>query len=159
MSTREVLHAAAANLGPAEATAVVMDSGVENLNSKVDAVFDSSVLQRIIAQIDVSFSNSLIEAWWRTLKHQWLYLHTLDNLATVKRLVGYYVTEHNETIPHSAFQGQTPDEFYFGRRDHVPDELAVRRKMAREQGVASNRSAVCSACSRAAPRADDGVAV
>jgi hypothetical protein len=39
-------------------------------------------LRRVIAQIDVSFSNSLIEAWWRTLKHHWLYLHSLDDLAT-----------------------------------------------------------------------------
>ena len=26
----------------------------------------------------------MIEAWWRSLKHQWLYLHTIDNIATVK---------------------------------------------------------------------------
>jgi putative transposase len=38
----------------------------------------------VIAQIDVSFSNSLIEAWWRSLKHRWLFLHPLDNLATVR---------------------------------------------------------------------------
>jgi malate/lactate dehydrogenase len=46
-----------------------------------------SALRRVIAQIDVSFSNSLIEAWWRTLKHQRLYLHSLDDLATVRRPV------------------------------------------------------------------------
>lgn len=63
-----------------------MDSGVENLNGEVDAVFDGSMLRRIIAQIDVTFSNSLIEAWWRSLKHQWLFRQPLDNLATVKRL-------------------------------------------------------------------------
>jgi hypothetical protein len=32
----------------------------------------------------------------------------LDNLATVKKLVAFYVTEHNGTLPHSAFEGQTP---------------------------------------------------
>ena len=51
-----------------------MDSGVENLNGAVDDLFDTTGLRRVIAQIDVSFSNSLIEAWWRILKHQWLYL-------------------------------------------------------------------------------------
>jgi hypothetical protein len=112
----------------------------------------------VLAQIDVSFSNSLIEAWWRSLKHQWLFLHPLDNLATVKRPVAFYVTEHNQKIPHSAFEGQTPDEVYFGRGGNVPDELAVLRHAARQQCVASNRAAVCDACPRAAPVSDDGIA-
>jgi hypothetical protein len=50
----------------------------------------------------LSFSNSLIEVWWRSLKHRWLFLHPLDNIATVKRLVEFYVTEHNGRIPHGA---------------------------------------------------------
>jgi putative transposase len=158
MNTRDVLNIAAANLDVTTTAAVFMDSGVENLNSDVDEVFEGSTLQRIIAQIDVSFSNSLIEAWWRSLKHQWLFLHPLDSIATVKKLVAFYVTEHNETIPHSAFEGQTPDEVYFGRGAQVPDELAARRHAARQQRVASNRSAACSACPRAAPISDDGIA-
>ena len=75
-----------------------MDSGVENLNGEVDPLFEGSALHRVIAQIDVSFSNSLIEAWWRSLKHGSLFLHPIDNIATVKRLVAFYVTEHNERI-------------------------------------------------------------
>jgi hypothetical protein len=66
-----------------------------------------------------------------SLKHPWLFLHRLDSLATVKRLVAFYVTEHNQKIPHSAFERQTPDEVYFGRGTHVPDELAVLRHAAR----------------------------
>jgi putative transposase len=102
MNTHAVLVRAARQLVTPSRAAVVMDSGVENLNGTVDELFDSSALRRVIAQIDVSFSNSLIEAWWRTLKHQWLYLHSLDDLATVRRLVAFYVTQHDETMPHSA---------------------------------------------------------
>ena len=29
---------------------------------------------------------------------------------TVRRLVAFYVNEHNGVLPHSAFRGQTPDE-------------------------------------------------
>ena len=76
----------------------------------------------------------------------------------MKKLVAFYVTEHNETIPHSAFEAQTPDEVYFGRGAHVPDELAVRRHAARRERVTSNRSTACAACPRAAPVSDDGVA-
>ena len=56
----------------------------------------------------------MIEAWWRALKHQWLFLHSLDSATTVRRLVEFYVQEHNRVLPHSAFRGQTPDETYFG---------------------------------------------
>ena len=125
-----------------------MDSGVENLNASVDELFLDGVLRRVIAQIDVSFSNSLIESWWRSLKHQWLYLHPLDNMATVNRLVEFYVTEHNERMPHSAFDGQTPDEMYFGRGARVPDELAARRQEARKRRLEHNRQQACDRCSR-----------
>ena len=55
----------------------------------------------------------MIEAWWRSLKHQWLFLHSLDSVPTIRRLVAFYVDEHNRVLPHSAFRGQTPDEMYF----------------------------------------------
>jgi transposase InsO family protein len=72
-NTHAVLVRAARQLVTPLRADVVMDSGVENLNGAVDKFFDSSPVRRVIAQIDVTFSNSLIEAWWRTLKHQWLY--------------------------------------------------------------------------------------
>jgi hypothetical protein len=55
----------------------------------------------------------MIEAWWRSLKHQWLFLNSLDSVTTVRRLVAFYVQDHNQVLPHSAFRGQTPDEMYF----------------------------------------------
>ena len=55
-------------------------------------------------------ATAMIEAWWRSLKHRWLFLHSLDSVTTVRRLVEFYVQGHNRTLPHSAFRGQTPDE-------------------------------------------------
>jgi hypothetical protein len=46
-------------------------------------------------------------------EHQWLFLHSLDRVATVRRLVEFYVDQHNRVLPPSAFRGQTPDEMYF----------------------------------------------
>ena len=155
MNTCVVLERAGACLDEPDAE-VYMDSGVENINQQVDEVFDGSAIQRVIAQIDVSFSNSLIESWWRSLKHQWLFLHHLDNLTTLRRLIEFYVVEHNETIPHSAFRGQTPDEMYFGRGDAVPDELAERRRQARTQRVEQNRDTACSTCPRLDPLPSQG---
>jgi hypothetical protein len=35
-------------------------------------------------------------------------------MATLRKLIEFHVTEHNATMPNSAFRGQTPDEMYFG---------------------------------------------
>jgi hypothetical protein len=77
----------------------------------------------------------MIEAWWRSLKHQWLFLHSLDSVTTVQRLVAFYVDEHNRVLPHSAFRGQTPDEMYFGTGDAIPADLTSRATAARWQAV------------------------
>ena len=148
-STCRVLVAAATTMDRAStATAVFMDGGGENVNGVVDRVFDLEPLRRVLAQVDVSYSNSLIEAWWRSLRHQWLYLNSLDSLATVRKLVGWYVHEHNEVLPHAAFHGQTPDEMYFGRGAGVPDQLAQRRLKVRQQRLEHNRQEACSRCPR-----------
>ena len=46
------------------------DAGVENVNAQVDALIHTGVLRRLLAFTELKFSNSMIEAWWRTLKHQ-----------------------------------------------------------------------------------------
>jgi len=83
----------------------------------------------------------MIEAFWRQLKHSWLYLNTLDNLTALGRLIEFYVTAHNEVMPDAAFDGQTPNEMYFGAGDAVAAELAAARKTAREERMKANRAA------------------
>jgi putative transposase len=57
---------------------VLADAGAENVNAQVDALIDTGVLRRLLAFTELKFSNSMIEAWWRALKHQWLFLHPLE---------------------------------------------------------------------------------
>ncbi len=120
-------------------TIVVADSGSENVNGAVDDLLDGEELTRILAQVEVTFSNSMIEASWRSLKHSWLYLHSLDSLASLHRLISFYVRAHNEVMPHSAFEGQTPDEVFFGKGNEVVQELAAARKTVREKRMRENR--------------------
>jgi transposase InsO family protein len=131
---------------PSETTPVVLaDAGVENVNAQVDALIHTGVL-RLPAFTELKFSNSMIEAWWRSLKHHWLFLHSLDNVTTVRRLVAFYVDEHNRVLPHSAFRGQTPDEMYFCTGDAVPADLMSRAAAARRTRMEANRSASCERC-------------
>jgi hypothetical protein len=63
-------------------------------------------------------------------------------------LLEFYVNEYNQRMPHSAFEGQMPDEMYFGRGATIPDELAEKRRDARRRRVEQNRRESCSTCPR-----------
>lgn len=143
--TAELLIGAGVESGH-ETPTLLADGGVENFNSAVDALVESGLLNRLLAQTDILASNSLIESWWRVIKHQWLYLNTLDSVRAVETLVAFYVGEHNSKIPHSAFRGQTPDEMYFGTGDAVPEELEAAKNEARQKRLDANRAAVCPKC-------------
>ena len=99
-----------------------------------------------VVSAEITSSNSMIEAFWRSLKHGWLYLHSLDSFAALRRLIEFYVTAHNEVRPHSAFQGQTPDEIFFGIGDDVAKRLSEARSSARQERMRANRTARCGVC-------------
>lgn len=125
---------------------VLTDGGGKNVNGNVDELISSGLFKRVLAMTEIRFSNSMIEAWWRALKHQWLFLHTLDSVAKVRRLVEFYVAEHNQRLPHSAFRGQTPDEMYFGGGDGIPDQLDTGKRAARQKRLDANRGLACAVC-------------
>lgn len=144
--TAELLTQAASGVNETEPPQVLVDGGVENYNGSVDAAIISLKLKRVLAQTEVSFSNSMIEAWWRVLKHQWLFLNELDSLSKVTRPVAFYVDQHNRHLPHAAFNGQTPDEMYFGTGSAIPEQLSVAGQQARTARREVNLAASCNAC-------------
>ena len=127
---------------------VFVDGGRENYNAAVDEVIESGLLKRVLAQTEIQYSNSLIESWWRVLKHQWLYFHELDSAQAVENLVAFYVEQYNTYLPHSAFQGQTPDEMYYGTGQEIPGQLQEARIAARKSRMESNRSQSCRMCEK-----------
>ena len=143
--TAELLLTASADVVD-ETPTLLTDGGVENFNSAVDKLIESGILSRLLAMTDIMFSNSLIESWFRSIKHQWLFLNTLDTVTAVENLVRFYIAEHNGVLPHSAFKGQTPDEMYFSTGDEVPDELDAAKGAARAQRMEVNRARSCPVC-------------
>jgi putative transposase len=117
---------------------VLADAGVENVNAQVDALIFTGVLRRMLAFTELKFSNSMIEAWWRCLKHQGLF-STRSTASHPSVLIAFYVEEQNRVLPHSAFRGQTLDEMYFGTGDAVPADLRSRAAAARQAREAANR--------------------
>ena len=129
---------------------LLVDGGIENHNSAVDTLVETGLLTRILAQTEIRYSNSLIESWWRVLKHQWLFFNTLDTAASVQKLVEFYVKEYNSQLPHSAFNGQTPDEMYFGTGDDIPKQLEAAKLAARKLRLKTNRELNCQVCVQSA---------
>ena len=143
-TTCEILKEAGKNLD--RAPTVVADSGVENVNARVDQLINDGFVHRVLAQVEISFSNSMIEAFWRSLRHQWLYLHPLDSFTQLEQLIDFYVNKDNTQMPHHAFRGQTPDEVYFDDADCVRDRLTAARHQARRARMEANRGESCRAC-------------
>ena len=150
-ATEEILRAAVSCLPDRrEPVVVVTDDGSENL--AVEHQDFGEVLRRVRAQVDVTFSNSMVENLWHQAKHRLLYMHELRDVATLRRMFGKYVDEHNSLIPRVALGGRTPDEVFFGREVDLPERLAAARTRARAQRVEVNRALTyCGGCDGPAP--------
>jgi len=144
--TAALLQEATTGLPENTVPSAVMDSGVENVNTKVNELVSDGTIKRLLAQVDIVQSNSMIEAWWRQLKHQWLFLNELDSATSVRKLIAIYVEPHNSVVPHFAFQGQTSDEMYFGSGASVPSKLKEKRAEVRAARLAHNRAVTCARC-------------
>jgi hypothetical protein len=122
------------------------DSGIENIHGAVDAALHSACLGRVLTHVDIACSNSMFEAFWRSLKHQWLCLNSLDSIERLRVLVEFHAEQHNTQKPHAAFSGQTPDEIYFGTATNLPADLAAARELAQAARLAANRRLSCDRC-------------
>jgi integrase len=70
--------------------------GSKNPNRTVDDELEGIDCDRVLAQIDVTYSNSMIDAFWRSLKHAWLCLHGLETESELRRLTAFYVKAHKD---------------------------------------------------------------
>ena len=100
-------------------------------------------MERIFAQVEIGFSNSLIETYRRSLKHQWLFLNTLDSVVRVRGMVEFHANAHNAKMTHPTFNGQTSDEMFFETVAKVPEELALAKGNAQAARMAATRAMSC----------------
>jgi len=73
---------------------VVADSGIETVNGAVDAMFCLGKIRRVLEQAEVTFSCPIIEAFWRSSRHNWLFLNRLDTFAALSGLATFCVDQH-----------------------------------------------------------------
>jgi putative transposase len=150
-STVDLLDVARAKVfdqGSREKTNIMMDGGPENDNRAVLKFITSKNLKRLIARVDVRFSNSMVESLFRGLKSNFLRTEVLSSKKDVLEKVSFYFNEHNDVIPRSQFRGATPKEMFFALwTDQKIEELNVGYTTARENRILTYRKQSCVACS------------
>jgi putative transposase len=93
---------------------LIVDGGSENNNRVIEdfLALPEITVKKIIAQKDIIFSNSMIEAVNKLVKYRHLYLHDFDALQ--KHLHSFILIYNNER-PHCSINGLTPLEAYKGK--------------------------------------------
>ena len=92
------------------------DGGSENVNSSVSNFLTSQPFQtkHMIAQKDVVFSNSMIEALNKVIKQQFLYPLQILTRTSLEKILAEVVSVYNYERPQIHLQGNTPFETYNG---------------------------------------------
>ncbi len=63
--------------------------------------------------------NVFVERLWRSVKYEEVYLKAYDSVSDARAAIARYLAFYNERRPHSALDGRTPDEAYFGKQETV----------------------------------------
>lgn len=126
---------------------LLTDAGSENVNQTVsDFIKHASIpIKHLIAQKDVVFSNSMVEALNKVIKHQFLYPQKIDSSKTLHRVLNSVVIEYNTLRPQLSLKGNTPIESYNGKisdfsqySNLFSNQLAIRIK--------ENKKIACGKC-------------
>jgi putative transposase len=121
--------------------------GSENVNTTVSNFINSPniPIEHIIAQKDVAFSNSMVEALNKTIKHQFLFPQTIENRAQLNVALEKCVPIYNTIRPQMSLGGNTPQETFNGlsidfyRYSQNFNEHKVYRRQ-------QNKKNICSIC-------------
>ena len=104
---------------------LIVDGGSENNNSIVDEYINSPVIsiKKIIAQRDIIFSNSMVEAVNKIVKYRSLFLENIPDIHALQRHLEKFVPVYNDIRPHCSLKGLTPSEVLEGLRPDNTEHL------------------------------------
>jgi putative transposase len=116
------------------------DGGIEN-KAEVDTFIETHRINKIIAQKDVMFSNSMIEAVNKRIKYDFLFPQVIQNYEqTVKHLESAVEIYNNK--PYHPLQGLTPNEAFAGK---LPETAKFKEQIAEASRlrIIENRKTKC----------------
>jgi putative transposase len=124
-------------------TRLMVDGGSEINNYKVDRYLANEALsvQKIVAQQDVAFSNSMIEAVNKLLKYNYLFKTDIPDYETCVKYLDEFIPDYNDRY-HCSLKGLSPNEAFYGL-DFDLDAVNTRIKEAKLLRIIENRSYNC----------------
>lgn len=123
------------------------DGGGENVNTTVSNFINSSEIpiEHIIAQKDVVFSNSMVEALNKVIKHQFLFPKEIPNRDQLHKILEQSTEVYNNLRPQMSLGGNTPIETFNGMTidisrytQNFDEHKALRREV--------NKQNICKVC-------------
>lgn len=123
------------------------DGGSENVNITVSNFINSPdiPIEHIIAQKDVVYSNSMVEALNKVIKHQFLFPKNITNKKHLQKKLQESVSVYNEIRPQMSLGGNTPIETFNGmtidiskHTQNFNEQKALRRQL--------NKQSRCKVC-------------
>jgi hypothetical protein len=124
---------------------LLVDDGIENKGDVNVAIAKQEInVHKLIAQKDIVFSNSMIEAINKRMKYDFLYRHELLDFNHVERFLETAVEIYNNR-PHTALFGLTPYEVFHGK---IPDKniFKSQQEQAKLLRIAENKALACNNC-------------
>jgi len=103
-------------------------------NTDQGSQFTCPAFTSVLAKHDIKISmdgkgawrdNVFVERLWRSVKYEEVYLHAYESVSAARDGIGRYLDLYNRRRPHSALDGKTPDDAYFGHESMPPIRLAA----------------------------------
>ena len=126
-------------------TQLIVDDGIENKGDVCTAIKSNEIkINKLIAQKDIHFSNSMIEAVNKRIKYDFLFRQQLLDFDHVRRFLETAVEQYNNR-PHSALYGLTPHEVFNGKPPNK-NLFTAKIQQAKILRIAENKALSCDSC-------------
>jgi putative transposase len=128
--------------GSRRSGSLITDDGSENKGELTKWLASSATLwKKIIAQVDIVQSNSMVEAANRILKYRYLFPKPVFDTLELTQTLALAIENYNN-MPNGSLHGLTPNEVLNGA---IPDKHFFKSKIqqAKQKRIATNRHIAC----------------
>jgi len=145
---KTLLHEAYQKLESNDDIIFLTDGGMENRNKTVADFINSKHvnIKHLIAQKDIQFSNSKIEAFNKIIKHQFLLPKNLPNVKQLYIALEKDVFIYNCERPQHGLAGNTPNETYNGVQLKLK-QYTSHFSEHKKKRILQNQKSICNNCS------------
>lgn len=126
---------------------LITDGGPENDNDIMHkfVITETEGFNTVIAQRDIPFSNSVIEAQNKLFKYRYLFRQEYNNGNDLRNLFGEDIYDYNNLRPHVSLKGYTPEEAHSGLSG-MKELWANQMQQARKERLFTNKKEICMIC-------------